>query len=124
MGLFGKKKLFKYNKKSEQMEAIIDGITFCCDEYDEKFDELAREIAKNYESKFPEIVRLVTQEINEFAGGNVTEQEVEAALDKEPLVDIESLMIIYSPHEISGEHFIEIEFDGALDEICEVLLEG
>ena len=115
--------MFKKNQYDEY-EAVINGLTFVCEEEPSKEDEeTAEKIASVYKSKLKEIAEfLLDCDIEEFFG-EMSEEELISSLGM-PTVDIESQTVSYTEHELDDMHIISFEYEGILDEFMDLCIDG
>ena len=114
--------MFTLNENNEY-EAEINGIKFVCESVEEGFEETAANIAKVYESKLDSIAHFMIQEgISDFFG-ELTPQKIIKSLGK-PTIDLGRYLVTYLEHALDDEHIIEFEYDGLLDELFYLNIDG
>lgn len=114
--------MFTLNDNNEY-EAEINGIQFVCESPQEDYEETAVKIAEVYESKLNNIAQFMIDEgITDFYG-ELTPQEIIDSLGT-PIIDLERYVVAYCEHTLDDEHVIEFEYDGILDELFYLSING
>lgn len=114
--------MFTLNENNEY-EAEINGIQFVCESPWEDYEETAVKIAEVYERKLDSIAQFMIDEgITDFYG-ELTPQEIIDSLGT-PIIDLERCVVAYCEHTLDDEHVIEFEYDGILDELFYLSING
>lgn len=114
--------MFTLNENNEY-EAEINGIKFVCESVEEGFEETATNIAKVYESKLDSIAQFMIQEgISDFFG-ELTPKKIIKSLGK-PTIDLGRYLVTYLEHTLDDVHIIEFEYDGLLNELFYLNIDG
>lgn len=114
--------MFTLNENNEY-EAEINGVKFVCESVEDDYEETAAKIAEVYESKLDDIAQFMINEgISDFYG-EFMPQEIINSLGK-PTVDLERCLVSYYEHTLDDVHIIEFEYDGLLDELFYLNIDG
>ena len=114
--------IFKFNEKEQYYTARIDSVEFICEEVQEGYEETAREIAEVYEDKLPELAEFILDDVGDIFG-DITVQEVMDALGT-PQIDLDRETVTYLDHRLDDIHIIEVEYEGILDDLLGVSVDG
>lgn len=114
--------LFNFSEEEQSCTARINSVEFTCEEVQEGYEETAREIAEVYEDKLPELAEFILSDVGDIFG-DITAQEVMDALGT-PLVDLDRETVTYLDHALDDIHIIEVEYEGILDDLLGVSVDG
>ena len=114
--------LFNFDEEEQAYTAEIDKVKFICEEVQEGYEDAAREIAEVYEDKLPELAEFILADVEELFE-DITASDVMEALG-EPLVDLDRETVTYLNHTLDDIHLIEVEYEGILDDLLGVSLDG
>ena len=114
--------LFKYDEKAGKLAAEIHEVRFECEKIDYNIEMKAYEYANFYRKR---LKNLVTQMMDELAAfyGEMSAEEVIESLGK-PLIDLDNRIITYTEHTLDDVHIIDVEFEGILEKVLEVRIDG
>ena len=106
-----------------EYEAQFNDIRFVCETVEDDFEEMAVKIAEVYEDRLEQIAGFMLEEgITDFFG-ELTEEKIIASLGA-PTIDLGRGLVTYLEHTFDQEHIIEFEFDGILDELFYLNIDG
>lgn len=114
--------LFTFSEEEQAYTARIDSVEFICEEVQEGYEETAREIAEVYEDKLPELAEFILADIGDIFG-DITVQELAEALGT-PQIDLDRETVTYLDHTLDDTHIIDVEYEGILEELLEVSING
>ena len=105
-------------------EAIINGITFICDEVLDDYEDTARDIADAYKDKLGDIADFMLDDgqIGDFFG-EISREKLIRSLGS-PMISLDNNTVTYCEHKLDDEHIIEFEFDGILEEFSDLVIDG
>ena len=71
MGLFDKfrkenKSIFTFDEKDKQHKAVINNITFVCNEMKPEYEKYAKDLTNNYDKKILDIIQYMLPDIEEM----------------------------------------------------------
>lgn len=107
--------MFEYDEELCVYKTEIDGVEFVCEEIDEDYEAEAKRLAKCYEDKKEDIVRVLVKEISKVCT-DMTLEELLDALGK-PTIDLDMYVLCYFDHILDGIEIIEIEFEGDFENL-------
>lgn len=114
--------LFHYDEEEEFYVANVKGLRFICEEESQEIEEKAQELAEIYESKVPEIVEFIMEDVVDF-WGDISKEELSDALGV-PEIDCDIDTLTYVEHTLDDVHIITVEFDGLLEELLMTSIDG
>ena len=114
--------LFKFSEEEQAYTARIDSVEFICEEVQEGYEDTARDIAEVYEDKLPELAEFILSDVGDIFG-DITVQDVMEALGT-PQVDLDRETVTYTDHTLDDIHIIEVEYEGILDDLLGVSVDG
>ncbi|MCH5200933.1 MAG: hypothetical protein J1F60_08220 [Oscillospiraceae bacterium] len=114
--------LFNFSEEEQAYTAKIDSVEFICEEVSDGYEETAREIAEVYEDKLPELAELILDEVGDIFG-DITAQDVADALGT-PQIDLDRNTVTYLDQTLDDIHIIEVEYEGILDDLLGVSMDG
>ena len=65
-----RKSIFSSDEKNRQYKAIINNITFVCEEIKSEYEQYAKDLANNYDKKLLDIIQYMLSDIEEMFGIN------------------------------------------------------
>ena len=114
--------LFNFNEEEQAYTARIDSVEFICEEVQKDYEDVAREIAEVYEDKLPELADFILADVGDIFG-DITVEDVMEALGT-PLIDLDRETVTYTDHKLDDMHIIEVEYEGILDDLLGVSVDG
>ena len=114
--------LFNFDEEERAYTANIDSVEFICEEVQEGYEETAREIAEVYEDKLPELAEFILDDVGDIFG-DITAEDVMDALGA-PQIDLDRETVTYLDHKLDDIHIIEVEYEGILDDLLGVSIDG
>ena len=114
--------LFSFDEEEQAYTAEIDKVRFICEEVQEDYEDAAREIAEVYEDKLPEIAEFILEDVGDIFG-EITSEDVIEALGT-PQIDLDRETVTYFDHKLDDIHIIEVEYEGILDDLLGISIDG
>ena len=114
--------LFEFDEEEQAYTAEINKVRFICEEVQEDYEDTAREIAEVYDDKLPELAEFILSDVGDIFG-DITAEDVAEALG-EPLIDMDRETVTYLDHKLDDIHIIEVEYEGILDDLLGVSVDG
>lgn len=114
--------IFRYDDKHKALIAEINGVRFCCEEEKDGYASQAQELAEVYEDKISDIVSFILDEVCSMFG-DISKEDLADALGT-PLIDLDREVVTYLEQTLDDIHIIDVEYEGLLDEFCEVVIDG
>ena len=115
-------KLFNFDEEERAYTAEIDSVRFICEEVKDGYEETAREIAEVYEDKLPELANFIASDVEDIFD-DLTPDDIMDALGT-PLIDLDRETVTYLDHTLDDMHIIEVEYEGILDDLLGVSVDG
>ncbi|MBO5227106.1 MAG: hypothetical protein J6B17_03335 [Ruminococcus sp.] len=114
--------MFRLNDLGEY-EAVIDRITFVCDEVDDSFEETAVRLAEVYSSRLESIADFLLDEGISDVFGEISPDKLIKALGK-PVVNLENETITYADNSLDDYCIIEFEYTGLFESFSYLNIDG
>ena len=114
--------LFNFDDEEQAYTAEIDKVRFICEEVQEGYEDAAREIAEVYEDKLPELAEFILADVGDIFG-DITVEDVMDSLGA-PQIDLDRETVVYLDHKLDDIHIIEVEYEGILDDLLGVSMDG
>ena len=114
--------LFSFDEEEQGYTAEINKVRFICEEVQEDYEDTAREIAEVYEEKLPELAEFILAEVEDIFG-DITAEDVMDSLGV-PEIDLDRETVTYLEHKLDDIHIIEVEYEGILDGLLGVSVDG
>lgn len=126
MGIFDKfrknKSIFTFDEKDKQHKAVLNNITFVCDEIKPEYEQYAKDLANNYDKKILDIIKYMLSDIEEMFGINDVEN-IKNSLGN-ALIDLDNNRLSYLEQTLDNMHIIDVEFDGIFEKFYYVSIDG
>lgn len=126
MGIFDKfrknKSIFTFDEKDKQHKAVLNNITFVCDEIKPEYEQYAKDLANNYDKKILDIIKYMLSDIEEMFGINDVEN-IKNSLGN-ALIDLDNNRLSYLEQTLDDMHIIDVEFDGIFEKFYYVSIDG
>ena len=126
MGIFDKsrknKSIFTFDEKDKQHKAVINNITFVCNEIKPEYEQYAKDLANNYDKKILDIIKYMLSDIEEMFGINDVEN-IKNSLGN-ALIDLDNNRLSYLEQTLDDMHIIDMEFDGIFEKFYYVSIDG
>ena len=117
-----RKSIFSSDEKNRQYKAIINNITFVCEEIKSEYEQYAKDLANNYDKKLLDIIQYMLSDIEEMFGINDIEI-IKNSLGN-ALIDLDNNRLSYIEQTVDGMHIIDVEFDGIFEKFYYVSIDG
>ncbi len=114
--------IFKRNDLGE-FEAVIERITFVCDEIEEGFGELAEQLAAAYNQKSDAICAFLIEEGIEDVFGEIKQNMLMKLLGR-PIISLDRSTVTYPDHSLDDDSIIEFEFEGIMENFIHLSIDG
>ena len=114
--------IFSFDDEERAYTAEINKVKFICQEVQEGYENVAEEIAEVYEDKLPELAEFILSEVEDIFG-EITAQDVMDSLGA-PEIDLDRETVTYLDHTLDDTHIIEVEYEGMLDDLLGVSVDG
>lgn len=126
MGIFDKSRknesIFTFDEKDKQHKAVINNLTFVCDEIKPEYEQHAKDLANNYDKKILDIIKYMLSDIEEMFGINDVEN-IKNSLGN-ALIDLDNNRLSYLEETLDDMHIIDMEFDGIFEKFYYVSIDG
>lgn len=116
------KSIFTFDEKDKQHKALINNITFVCDEIEPEYEQHAKDLANNYDKKILDIIKYMLSDIEEMFGINDVEN-IKNSLGN-ALIDLDNNRLSYLEQTLDDMHIIDMEFDGIFEKFYYVSIDG
>ena len=115
--------LFSFDEEQQAYTATINSLEFICQEVKEGYEDTASEIAEVYDDKLLELADMILDEAEDIFGEELTVDELADSLGT-PLIDLDRETVTYLDHVLDDIHIIEVEYEGILDDLLGVSIDG
>lgn len=116
------KSIFTFDEGEKQHKAVINNITFVCNEIKPEYEQYAKDLANNYDKKILDIIQYMLSDIEEMFGINDVEI-IKNSLGN-ALIDLDNNRLSYLEQTLDGIHIIDVEFDGIFEKFYYVSIDG
>lgn len=116
------KSIFTFDEKDKQHKAVINNITFVCNEMKPEYEKYAKDLANNYDKKILDIIKYMLPDIEEIFKINDVEN-IKNSLGN-ALIDLDNNRLSYLEQTLDDIHIIDVEFDGIFEKFYYVSIDG
>lgn len=116
------KSIFTFDEKDKQHKAVINNITFVCNEMKPEYEKYAKDLANNYDKKILDIIKYMLPDIEKIFKINDVEN-IKNSLGN-ALIDLDNNRLSYLEQTLDDIHIIDVEFDGIFEKFYYVSIDG